>query len=37
MGFDEEGMFWKKGVAGRVRIPARKSRAHPLPPVAEAE
>ena len=27
----------KNGVAGIVRTPARKSRDHPLPPVAEAE
>jgi hypothetical protein len=30
-------MLVKKGVAGMVRTPARKSLAHPLPPVAEAE
>lgn len=34
---EELGMFWKNGVAGRVRTPARKSRAQPLPPVADAE
>lgn len=33
----EAPMFWKKGIAGRVRTPARKSRDHPLPPVADAE
>ncbi len=27
----------KNGVAGTVNTPARKSLAHPLPPVAEAE
>lgn len=27
----------KKGVAGMVNTPARKSRDQPLPPVAEAE
>ncbi|KXS95697.1 hypothetical protein AC578_838 [Pseudocercospora eumusae] len=30
-------MFEKKGVAGTVRTPARKSRDHPFPPVADAE
>ena len=30
-------IFWKKGVAGIVSTPARKSRDHPFPPVAEAE
>lgn len=34
---DDFPMFWKKGVAGTVKTPARKSRAQPLPPVAEAE
>jgi len=30
-------MFWKKGVAGIVKTPAKKSLDHPFPPVAEAE
>lgn len=30
-------MLVKKGVAGMVRTPARKSRDQPFPPVAEAE
>ena len=30
-------MPWKKGAATMVRMPAKKSRAHPLPPVADAE
>jgi hypothetical protein len=29
-------MLVKNGVAGSVSTPAKKSRAHPLPPVAEA-
>jgi hypothetical protein len=34
---EEAPMLEKNGVAGTVRTPARKSRAQPLPPVAEAE
>jgi hypothetical protein len=30
-------IFVKKGIAGTVSTPAKKSRAHPLPPVADAE
>ena len=36
-GLEELGMFWKNGVAGNVSTPAKKSRAQPLPPVADAE
>ena len=31
------GLLSKKGVAGMVKTPARKSLDHPLPPVADAE
>jgi hypothetical protein len=34
---EDAPMLEKNGIAGSVRTPARKSRAQPLPPVAEAE
>ena len=36
-GFWLAPIFEKNGVAGIVRTPAKKSRDHPLPPVADAE